>query len=334
VNLQSELDAKTPVGHGHSISNIFGLQSDLDSKLGDTATAYDSDRLSGVGASNYARTDTTETFNGVVHFTEDVTFDTVGNVVSFERDGNSRSLFEVSVNGTRIWSLWSESDGDLNFNSESSGGELKVDSNLIWHEGNFNPSSKLGTDDKATDSERLDGLNYSDFIRATSNSNVSAHTEWQDNKSARFGDGADMRIFHDATWVINRIDLHYGNLAIREGNNNTRFTFDRVTGDFMAVGAITENSDERVKDDFKVINGALDRVDQLTGYTYERTDVETDRKTGLIAQEVLKVLPEAVKHNADTDRYSLAYGDMMGLMVEAIKELKQEVEALKQKQGE
>jgi hypothetical protein len=49
---------------------------------------------------------------------------------------------------------------------------------------------------------------------------------------------------------------------------------------------------------------------------------------------VLKVLPEAVKHNAETDRYSLAYGNMMGLMVEAIKELKQEVDALKQKHGE
>ena len=193
---------------------------------------------------------------------------------------------------------------------------------------------KLGTNAKAADSDKLNGLVAGNFIRSAGNDRVFGNTEWQDNSAVRFGDSADMRIYHDGS--DNRIDLHKGDLTIRSVTGigtNTQFIFDRDVGDFTASGSITEYSDERVKDDFKVIDGALDRVDQLTGYTYERTDVETDRETGLIAQEVLKVLPEAVKYNAETDRYSLAYGNMMGLMVEAIKELKQEVEALKQKQG-
>jgi hypothetical protein len=328
------LDSKADSSHSHAIAATSGLQAALDSKVGTAATAYDSARLSGVGASSYARTDTTETFSGKVNFTNDVTFDAVGSSFTFDADGAGRVLLSVTANGNRIWNVRTQANDDLNFERASGSGELKVNNNSIWHAGNFNPSSKLGTGAKAADSDKLNGLAAGDFIRTTGWSTVYGNTEWQDNKAVRFGDGSDMRIFHDSTYFYNRIDLYYGNLSIREDGTNTRFTFDRVTGDFMAVGAITANSDERIKDDFKVIDGALDRVDQLTGYTYERTDIETDRKTGLIAQEVLKVLPEAVKYNADTDRYSLAYGNMMGLMVEAIKELKQEVEALKQKQGE
>ena len=76
----------------------------------------------------------------------------------------------------------------------------------------------------------------------------------------------------------------------------------------------------------------LHKVGQLSGYTFTRTDVEDkeERYTGVIAQEVLKVLPEAVQHGAtEEDTMSVAYGNMVGLMIEAIKELKSEVDDLK-----
>ena len=66
-------------------------------------------------------------------------------------------------------------------------------------------------------------------------------------------------------------------------------------------------------------------MQQLTGYTYTRTD-SGERQTGLIAQDVQKVLPEAV---VDGEHLSLAYGNLVGLLVEAIKELRAEVAALK-----
>ena len=52
------------------------------------------------------------------------------------------------------------------------------------------------------------------------------------------------------------------------------------------------------------------------------------RQTGVIAQEVLEVLPEAVLGDEE-GHYSVAYGNMVGLLIEAIKELKAEVEELK-----
>jgi hypothetical protein len=48
------------------------------------------------------------------------------------------------------------------------------------------------------------------------------------------------------------------------------------------------------------------------------------RSTGLIAQEVKEVLPEAV-HGSEETHYSLAYGNVIGLIVEAIKELKEKI---------
>jgi hypothetical protein len=54
------------------------------------------------------------------------------------------------------------------------------------------------------------------------------------------------------------------------------------------------------------------------------------RKTGLIAQEVEQVLPEVVKSESEGEQIkSVAYGNIVGLLVEAIKDLKKEVDELK-----
>lgn len=97
-----------------------------------------------------------------------------------------------------------------------------------------------------------------------------------------------------------------------------------------AGGNVTAYSDSRIKTDIKRIESALSKVGQLHGYTYDRTDITIPRQTGVIAQEVLAVLPEAVLGSEDT-LYSVAYGNMIGLLIEAINELKAEVDVLKGK---
>jgi hypothetical protein len=102
-------------------------------------------------------------------------------------------------------------------------------------------------------------------------------------------------------------------------------------------GNVTAYSDIRVKTNIEHIPDALDKVCQLNGYTFDRTDVNYDdkgepdkpiRQTGVIAQEVLEVLPEAVTGDEE-GHYSVAYGNMVGLLIESIKELKAEVDDLK-----
>ena len=70
-------------------------------------------------------------------------------------------------------------------------------------------------------------------------------------------------------------------------------------------------------------------MSQLSGYTFTRVDTGL-RQTGVIAQEVNQVLPEAVGQNSD-GTLSVSYGHMAGLIIEAIKELREQVEDLKRR---
>jgi hypothetical protein len=101
-------------------------------------------------------------------------------------------------------------------------------------------------------------------------------------------------------------------------------------------GNITAYSDIAVKTNLEVIPNALDKVCQLNGYTYDRTDYEVDpvtgempetRQAGVVAQEVEKVLPEVV--SGEDGNKAVAYGNMVSILIEAIKELKTEVDDLK-----
>ena len=117
--------------------------------------------------------------------------------------------------------------------------------------------------------------------------------------------------------------------------NNTAFYLDpnttgtslNVAGAIIAAGNVTAYSDIRLKEDIEVITNAIDKVKQITGITYTRKE-NGKRQTGVIAQDVLKVLPEAVEGSNDS-MYSVAYGNMVGLLVEAIKEQQIQIEELK-----
>jgi hypothetical protein len=118
-----------------------------------------------------------------------------------------------------------------------------------------------------------------------------------------------------------------GNLGVGTTDPSQRL---HVIGNILASGDITAFSDKRLKSNIQIIPDALARLHRLGGYTFvvnqkddEATNIEckiTPKHTGLIAQEVLDVLPEAV-HKDKEGYYSLAYGNMVGLLVEAVKEL-------------
>jgi len=118
-----------------------------------------------------------------------------------------------------------------------------------------------------------------------------------------------------------------GNLATKV--SSTKLTFNPSTGDLTAGGDVTAYSDKRLKKDINNITDALNKVLSLNGCTYSRTDTK-QRQSGLIAQEVKEILPEVVREN-DNGMLSLAYGNMVGLLVEAIKELNMKVENMETK---
>ncbi len=114
-------------------------------------------------------------------------------------------------------------------------------------------------------------------------------------------------------------------------------TITALTLDMSAAGAATFNSsvtaggdvtafsDMRIKHDIETIEGALAKVSDMRGVYFKRNNGEAG--TGVIAQEIENILPEVVK---DGEYKSVAYGNMVGILIEAIKELKAEVEKLKE----
>ena len=123
----------------------------------------------------------------------------------------------------------------------------------------------------------------------------------------------------------NDVDFSTGN-TIRGRINSSGIT---VTGNVTAYGSL---SDEKLKENIEVIPNALDKVSKIKGviFNYKK---DGSKSTGLIAQDLEKVLPEAVYKtrpiDEDEDVKAVHYGNTVGLLVEAIKELKSEIEELK-----
>jgi len=101
------------------------------------------------------------------------------------------------------------------------------------------------------------------------------------------------------------------------------------TGSFTATGDITAYSDDSLKTNVEVIDGALGKVEAIRGVTFERIE-DGSVSTGVIAQELEAVLPEAVKTDEDGLKH-VAYGNITGLLIEAVKELSAQVAELKKK---
>ena len=250
---------------------------------------------------------------------------------------------------------------------------VKVNGNTVWNAGNDGAGSGL-------DADLLDGVNGASYLRSDATdyqNNTIYQRGYLVNETAYrnrgvYGNYNSSKTNHiwsmGVAYKNHSSGTNFGNLyglAYKHTNNSTGGTmagghqmvwcqngtgYAAMGSNIWTSGNVTAYSDIRVKENLKVIPNALDKVMQLNGYTYDRTDLSpatteeedityahnpTGRHVGVIAQEVLKVLPEAVTggpnsmDGTDDDHYSVAYGNMVALLIEAVKELKAEVEELK-----
>lgn len=126
------------------------------------------------------------------------------------------------------------------------------------------------------------------------------------------------------------------------GNNCTGFGTSSTNGSYgiyvvkgvYSEGNVVAYSDIRAKDNIVTIDNALEKVEKMRGvfFNYKRTPEKRD--VGVIAQEMQDALPEVVDYDKDNDKYSVAYGNLTAVLIEAVKELSAEVKRLKQKLGE
>jgi len=99
-----------------------------------------------------------------------------------------------------------------------------------------------------------------------------------------------------------------------------------VTGTIRATGNVIAFSDERVKENIKTIDSALDKVNNLRGVEFNKIG-EEKKSIGVIAQEIEKILPEVVETD-DKGMKSVAYGNIVGVLIEAVKEQQAQINQL------
>ena len=119
------------------------------------------------------------------------------------------------------------------------------------------------------------------------------------------------------------------------GNNCTGFNTSTTSSAYgmyvskaiYSTGDVIAFSDARMKENVITITNALEKILQLRGVYFNRIDDEKKKRNiGFIAQEVEKVIPEVVTYADDIDEYGVAYGNITGMLVEAMKEQQQTIE--------
>ena len=108
-------------------------------------------------------------------------------------------------------------------------------------------------------------------------------------------------------------------------NNSTVLFTIATTGTVTAVGDVVAYSDKKLKKNIKTLDGS--KVYKMRGVSFDRIDTGKS-SSGVIAQEMQEVAPELIDESKD-GTLGVAYGNVTGYLIEAIKELKAEIEELK-----
>jgi len=96
----------------------------------------------------------------------------------------------------------------------------------------------------------------------------------------------------------------------------------------MQADTIVETSSLVYKENIEPITDALDKITQLAGVKYNRKQTGL-QESGLIAEQVSEILPELVSLDKDKNPNSVAYSRLTAYLIEAVKELKQQIDDLK-----
>ena len=174
---------------------------------------------------------------------------------------------------------------------------------------------------------------------------MNKHTKTRPAKSCKNASNAFVKIADGGTDIAHFFLVFSGAFEIKVLTSDADMIFQgndggsaitALTFDMSAAGAATFNndvtafSDARLKDNVETIPNALETVCAMRGVNFTRNDNNDQPGTGVIAQEMQEVFPVVVKENNDEDNtLSVSYGNLVGVLIESIKELKAEIDELK-----
>ena len=280
--------------------------------------------------------------------------------VALYYDGSKK--FETVSDGVKLAAdnstLYIGAGGDLRlWHNGTNSNLVNITGDLLVRSGGLHIQNAAGTetqayfaDDGAVDlyydgSKKFETYAYG--IKTTQNIMIGTHAYWEDSGEAIFGDDSDLKIYHSgADSVIDKTTdgnlliyvhedfyLKHGtekmiaaldNGAVELYHDNSK-KLETTTAGITVAGAVTETSDIALKTNIEPIDNVLDKIKQITGYTYQFKDTGHD-SMGVTAQDVEKVFPELVhgKEGAKT----LQYSGLIGALIESVKELSAKVAAL------
>ena len=224
-------------------------------------------------------------------------------------------------------------------------GEVAVDYNATYGLRFYNQSrnnwSSIGNSSTSNDAYMVFKVGLGEALKLEHSKNaVFSGDTITVGDSHTFGNGAGDNLHIESSSGENIVINSAGGIIVLQGGGTERFRLDSsgnmsATGNITAYGSV---SDERLKENIEVIENPIEKIKNLKGvtFTYKK---DGQKSTGLIAQDLEKVLPEAVYKTLDIDlngdsedeHLAIRYGNTVGLLVEAIKELEARVKELEDK---
>ena len=236
-------------------------------------------------------------------------------------------------------------DGDILFKGNDGGSTITALTLDMSEQGNatFNKNVIFGDNGKALFGAGTDLAIFSDGTDGKIEASGSLILDANGTTiSLRDGGTENSQIGLDSAGLVMTVVGSDKDFFISGSDGGSAITAVRVdmsdAGAIICNGNITafgNTSDIKLKENIEVISDALDKVKQLKGITFNYKK-DGKRSTGLIAQDLEKVLPEAIYETIDADingdpedkHLAIRYGNTVGLLVEAIKEQQEQIETL------
>jgi len=226
------------------------------------------------------------------------------------------------------WSILCRRNAEIEFYHNGSV-KMETASDGITVTGNVDVSGQVEIGGEVILKESSDRADLLEITSSTSGwAGIQIRNSSGDGRWSFMTDGSYAGIYDDENnewsqrWYENGSVYLYYNNGLKFETTNTGCT---VTGTIIAT-QFSATSDLAKKENLEVVDDALSKIQKLTGYTYDMKE-DGIRKAGLIAQDVEKVLPEAV--DGDEGEKVLDYNATIALLVNAIKEQQLQIEELK-----
>ena len=228
--------------------------------------------------------------------------------------------------------IYHDSSNNVSFISESGTADLHIKG------GNIVLKSHIDNDDyiKCIENGAVE-LYYDNtkmFSTTTNGCQVEADRRFEIVNGSNWSGEQPGKIEHHSSNMYHQFQTNW---IVRNSSGTDVLNVDG-SGNVTANGNVTAYSDIRVKEDVKTIDNALDKISKLRGVEYTRKETK-EREIGVIAQEVKEIVPELVtvenlksdiNPDALEDMHTMKYGNTVGLLIEAIKELKSDLDNHKQ----